>query len=103
MLIFQYTPQKPESRHEKPAPEYPSAAAGIGVSAYLDRGKRIGSVLNSVEKAKDNLRRRKGVNPRHHSLHRSPLHNRLLLTTRLQMVSIASNPIAHRTKKCPTT
>ena len=43
---------------KKPAPEYPTAGAGIGVRVYSDRGKRIGPVFSSVEKAQDYLRRR---------------------------------------------
>ena len=41
---------------KKPAPEYPTAGAGVRV--YSDRGKRIGPVFSSVEKAQDYLSRR---------------------------------------------
>ena len=58
LAIPQYTPKYPEYRHEKPVPEYPTAGAGIGVRVYSDRGKRIGPVFSSVEKAQDYLSRR---------------------------------------------
>jgi len=45
---------------KKPAPEYPTAGAGISVKVFSDRGKRIGPVFTSVEKAQDYLRRRWG-------------------------------------------
>ena len=48
----QITPQK------RTAPEYLTAGAGIGVRACSDRGKRIGPVFSSVEKAQDYLSRR---------------------------------------------
>ena len=38
---------------KKPAPEYPTAGTGVGVRVYSDRGKRIGPVFSSVEKAQD--------------------------------------------------
>ena len=44
--------------HKKTAPEYPTVGTGIGVRAYSDRGKRIGPVFSSVEKAQDYVRRR---------------------------------------------
>ena len=43
---------------KKPAPEYPTAGVGIGDGAYSGRGKRIGPVFSSVEKAQDYLSRR---------------------------------------------
>ena len=42
---------------KKPAPEYPTAGTGVGVRVYSDRGKRIGPVFSSVEKAQDFLNR----------------------------------------------
>ena len=42
---------------KKPAPEYPTAGAVVGVRVYSDRGKRIGPVFSSVEKAQDYLDR----------------------------------------------
>ena len=41
---------------KKPAPEHPKAGAGVRV--FSDRGKRIGPVFSSVEKAQDYLSRR---------------------------------------------
>ena len=46
---IKYTPQKSESCHKKPAPEYPTAGAGVIV--YSNTGKRISPVFSSVEKA----------------------------------------------------
>ena len=43
---------------KKPAPEYPTAGMSIWLRANPDRGKRIGPVFSSVEKAQDYLRRR---------------------------------------------
>jgi len=45
----------PNPATKKPAPEYPTA--GAGVILYSDRGKRIGPVFSSVEKAQDFLNR----------------------------------------------
>ena len=42
---------------KKNAPEYPAAGAGVGFRVYSDRGKRIGPVFSSVEKAQDFLSR----------------------------------------------
>jgi len=47
-----------KSATKKPAPEYPTAGADVGVRAYTDRGKRICPVFSSVEKAKNYLSRR---------------------------------------------
>ena len=52
-----HTPKNAEPRHKKPAPEYPTAGVGIGDGAYSGRGKRIGPVFSSVEKAQDFLSR----------------------------------------------
>ena len=43
---------------KKPASEYSAAAVGFSVKVYSDRGKRIGPVFSSVEKAQDYLSRR---------------------------------------------
>ena len=42
---------------QKNRPEYPTAGAGVGEPVYSDRGKRIGPVFSSVEKAQDYLSR----------------------------------------------
>ena len=39
--ILQYTPQNTESRHKKPAPEYPTAGAGIGFRVYSYKGNEL--------------------------------------------------------------
>ena len=52
------TPQNPELRHKKNAPEYPTAGAEVRRQVYSDREKRIGPVFSSVEKAQDYLSRR---------------------------------------------
>ena len=44
--------------HKIPAPEYPTAGAGVGVDGCADHGKPIGPVFSSVEKAQDYLSRR---------------------------------------------
>ena len=46
---------------KKPAPEYPTAGAGVGVRVYSDRGKRIGPVFSSVEKAQGYLSNGQGL------------------------------------------
>ena len=40
---------------QKTRPDYPTAGAGVGVRVYSERGKRIGPVFSSVEKAQDYL------------------------------------------------
>ena len=46
---------------QAPPLDYLTAGTGVGVKFYSDRGKRIGPVFSSVEKARDYLSNGQGL------------------------------------------
>ena len=51
----QYTPQNTESRHKKPAPEYPTAGAGVGVLFRISFVAQSLAVLYTTHNPEDDV------------------------------------------------